>query len=122
MRGWWDIAAQKVIKDEAAKKVLEVALAKRKEFEEKLAESERMRKEARARERREMIARELRKKEEKKEREEHWQKSLIEFNAKQKIEEREFNKKVFLEARRMKDAAEEDEAKKRKGNYPRSTQ
>ena len=122
LRGWWGRAAQKVIKDDAAKKVLEVAAAKRKAFDEKLAEREQMWKEQRARERRDMLAMELRKKEEKKIREEAWQKSVLEYNAKKKIEEREFNKKVFFEASRMQDEAEKDDAKKRKGNYPRSTQ
>ena len=65
---------------------------------------------------------ELRKKEEQKIHEEAQQKSVLEYNAKKKIEEREFNKKVFFEASRMQDEAEKDDAKKRKGNYPRSTQ
>ena len=70
LRGWWDRATRKVIKDDAAKKVLEVVAAKRKAFDEKLTEREQMRKEQRARERRDMLAMELRKKEEQKIREE----------------------------------------------------
>ena len=89
--GWWELAANKVREDEAALKVREEAAAKKRAFDEKVAERETMRKKELERMRRAKLAMDERKMQEVEKIQEDLRATQLEYMEKKEREEKKFN-------------------------------